>query len=169
VKRLIIVVLALGVISAAFYWGYRNAISPKQQNQIDKTPPAENIIISDPNSIPADAITRDTTLVMTLDTPVILQDADGRNGTLKLLVKPKTITPNANIANKKAFLVDMELISAPPIIRMVSPKIAVLDNASFTINSGGGSAVKGSNIKIEGIIKSIDENQVNATLKLSSW
>jgi hypothetical protein len=168
-KKLGIIILVLTVIGVGFYWGYKNAILPKQQNQITKTPLPGSIIIYNPNSIPADAITRDTTLVMTLDTPVTLQDADGRNGTLKLLVKPKSITPNANTANKKAFLVDMELTSAPPNIRMVSPKVAVLDNASFTINSGGGSPVEGSNIKIEGIIKSIDENQVNATLKLSSW
>jgi hypothetical protein len=162
-KRFIVIVLVLVVIGITFYWGYKNAIAPKQQNQITKTPPPGGIIISDPNSIPADAITRDTTLVMTLDTPVTLQDADGRKGTLKLLIKPKSTSPNANPANKKAFLVDMELTSAPSNIQVVriSPKIAVLDNASF--------AIAVSNMNIEGIIKSIDDNQVNVTLKLSSW
>lgn len=159
-KRIIIVVLLLVVIGVAFYWGYKNAIAPKQQNQITKMPLSGKIIISyNPNEIPANAITRETTMVVNLDTPPTIFDTDRLSKKLEVTVQ--TNPAGSNTANKNQFLVDMKLTSLGPIMQESTLKIATLENQQFKIAIA--------RTIIDGKLNTIDDKQVNVTIKLSTW
>jgi hypothetical protein len=169
-KRTIIIVLVLVVIGVGFYWGYKNAMAPKQQNQINKTPTPGRIMISDPISIPANAITRETTMVVYLDTPTTIFDNDGLNSKLEIVVK--SMPTNPDTANKKQFLVEMQLSAPPPNNRVSNPKVVTLENSLFDvsiINNPTGNEPKGSGFIVDGVINGVDNEQVKITLKLSSW
>ncbi|MFB3896969.1 MAG: hypothetical protein ACE14V_11775 [bacterium] len=173
-KRTIIIVLVLVVVSVAFYWGYKNAMVPKQQfalinqqNRITKPPPQ-----SHPTPIPENAITRETTFVVTLNTPVTIFNNDGLNRKCELMIKPMPSRNNANAANRKQFLVNLQVTTPLPNIRAFNPKVMVVDNLGFTIYAGNNpsaNADTGANMVLDGRIKSISDTQVDASLKLSSW
>ncbi|MFB3896967.1 MAG: hypothetical protein ACE14V_11765 [bacterium] len=158
-KRFIIIVLVLVVIGVAFYWGYKNAIKPEQQAQITKTPPKEGIIIVDPGSVPVTALTRETTMVVNLNTPTTIFDSDG--STKKLAVTVQTNPAKSNTTNKSQFLVDMKLTSPGPVMQESTLKIATLDNQQFKL------AV--TSVVIDGKLNAIDDKQVNLSMKMSTW
>ncbi|MFB3896968.1 MAG: hypothetical protein ACE14V_11770 [bacterium] len=169
-KRFIIMVLVLGVVGVAFYWGYKNAIKPKQQIQITKTPPPGSIIVAQPSSIPANAISRETTMVVNLGTPTIIFDDAGNNSRLEITINPRT--PTSNSGNQKQYVLDIMLNTPPPSIRMISSKIATAENKPFTFSIGGNPTEKATNsssVSLDGTINSLSDNQVQATMKLSTW
>lgn len=162
-KRFIIIVLVLAVIGVAFYFGYKHAITPKPQNQ-------SSIIIAQPNSVPANAVSRETTMVVNLNTPTTIFDDTGNNSKLEITIKPRTT--DSNTANQKQYILDVMLSTPPPIIRMISSKIATAENKPFTFSIGGnsaGNANKGSSISLDGTINSLSDNQVQVAVKLSTW
>lgn len=171
-KRIIVVVLVLAVIGIGFYLGYRNAIVPNRQsaNGITKSPSPGSIIISNPTAIPANALTRETTMVVNLDTPTTIFKSNGSNSDMEITVK--LMPTSHNTGNKKQFLVEMPVTTPPPSIRVISPRVVTMENQQFSVAIGGspaGNVLKGSSIKIDGIINPVDNNQVKLTLKLSSW
>lgn len=173
-KRTIMVVLVSVVIGGAFYFGYKNAIAPKRQfdlvnQQKRTTKPAPT---SNPTPIPETAITRETTLVVTLNTPVTIFDNDGLNRKCELMIKPIPSSNNTNPSSKKQFLINLQVTTSSPNMRVMSPRVMVLDNLGFTIyvgNNPAANANTGTNMAIDGRIKSISDSQVEASLKLSSW
>jgi hypothetical protein len=177
-KRIVIVVLVLVVIGIGFYWGYQKATS-KQKSDLNKPRSGGTKFVSsgsisissaNPTTIPQDAITRETTMVVNLNTPTTIFDDVGNNSKLEITVKPKTT--DSNTVNQKQYILDIMLSTPPPSIRMISSKIATAENKQFTFSIGGnpaGNTNKGSSILLDGTINSLNDNQVQVAVKLNTW
>jgi hypothetical protein len=155
-KRFIIIVLVAIVVGVGFYLGYQKAVAPKQQSGSTNQ---KTIITSNPATIPANAITRETTMVVNLDTPTTIFDADGLNKRLEVTVQ--TNPAKSNTANKNQFLMDMKLTSLGPVMQESTLKIATIENQQFKIAIAS--------TAIDGKLNTIDDKQVSLTIKLSTW
>lgn len=186
-KRFIIIVLVLVVVGVGFYWGYRNANSPNQRsvlsnqknevtkslplqpNEVTKSPPLHSIgeyyYI-----IPKDAITRETTVTINLDTPTTIFDNDGFDR--KMVIVVNSIPTKSNAVNIKQFSVEVQLTGIPSNSRVFSPRVVTLENTPFNVSIMGnpaGNEPKGSSIVVNGVLKPVNNNQMKISLKLSTW
>ena len=156
-KKTIISILILIVISLGFYYGYQKAMSSNPSSRFQA-----NKVLSKPTAMNFNAGTKEFSWIANFNTPIVVFDEGSTYQKLTATVQP--VPNDTNSENKITYLVNLQLTTAH-LSGVVNAKIKVLENQSFSIQMGSNQ----SNYLFEGKVNPSENNQVKVTLKTNNY